>query len=171
MTTGARRGELCALRWWHVDLDTGTTELIAVGVDVRTVAGRLGHSGGGVTTLRVYAAWLAEADQRAAANLLARAPFRAGWGASRSERAMTAPKMPRERLAVELREQILSGVYPEGLGPQAGPDGRGAERPARIRATAHLARRLRFPACERSPRQAAAASNWHAFKRKRLTFV
>ena len=39
------------------------TELIAAGVDVRTVAGRLGHSGGGITTLRVYAAWLAEADQ------------------------------------------------------------------------------------------------------------
>ena len=32
------------------------TELIAGGVDVRTVAGRLGHGGGGTTTLRVYAA-------------------------------------------------------------------------------------------------------------------
>jgi site-specific recombinase XerD len=30
------------------------TELIAAGVDIRTVAGRLGHSGGGTTTLRVY---------------------------------------------------------------------------------------------------------------------
>jgi integrase len=30
------------------------TELIAAGVDVRTVAGRLGHSGGGSTTLRIY---------------------------------------------------------------------------------------------------------------------
>jgi integrase len=47
------------------------TELIAAGVDVRTVAGRLGHSGGGITTLRVYAAWLAEADQRASAGLAA----------------------------------------------------------------------------------------------------
>jgi hypothetical protein len=36
------------------------TELIAAGVDVRTVAGRLGHGGGGTTTLRVYAAWVAE---------------------------------------------------------------------------------------------------------------
>jgi integrase len=52
------------------------TELIAAGVDVRTVAGRLGHSGGGVTTLRVYAAWLAEADQRASTSLAARAPVR-----------------------------------------------------------------------------------------------
>ena len=32
------------------------TELIAAGVDVRTVAGRLGHSGGGTTTLRTYTA-------------------------------------------------------------------------------------------------------------------
>jgi len=30
------------------------TELIAAGVDIRTVAGRLGHGGGGATTLRVY---------------------------------------------------------------------------------------------------------------------
>lgn len=28
------------------------TELIAAGVDIRTIAGRLGHSGGGTTTLR-----------------------------------------------------------------------------------------------------------------------
>jgi integrase len=52
------------------------TELIAAGVDVRTVAGRLGHGGGGATTLRVYAAWVAEADQRAASTLSARMPPR-----------------------------------------------------------------------------------------------
>ncbi len=45
------------------------TELIGAGVDVRTVAGRLGHGGGGTTTLRVYAAWVAESDKRAAALL------------------------------------------------------------------------------------------------------
>ena len=50
------------------------TELIPAGVDVRTVAGRLGHGGGGTTTLRVYAAWVAEADQRAAQGLTARLP-------------------------------------------------------------------------------------------------
>lgn len=49
-------------------------ELIASGVDVRTVAGRLGHSGGGTTTLRVYSAWVAEADQRAAGSLAGRMP-------------------------------------------------------------------------------------------------
>ncbi|WP_279389646.1 tyrosine-type recombinase/integrase [Pseudonocardia endophytica] len=32
------------------------TELVAAGVDIRTVAGRLGHGSGGATTLRVYAA-------------------------------------------------------------------------------------------------------------------
>ncbi len=52
------------------------TELIAAGVDVRTVAGRLGHGGGGTTTLRVYAAWVAEADQRAALGLASRLPAR-----------------------------------------------------------------------------------------------
>jgi integrase len=36
------------------------TELIAAGVDVRTVAGRLGHAEGG-TTLAYYTAWLHEA--------------------------------------------------------------------------------------------------------------
>jgi integrase len=37
------------------------TELLNAGVNIRAVAGRLGHGGGGATTLRVYAAWLAEA--------------------------------------------------------------------------------------------------------------
>jgi integrase len=48
------------------------TELIAAGVDVRTIAGRLGHGGGGTTTLKVYAAFVNEADQRAAAALARR---------------------------------------------------------------------------------------------------
>ena len=42
------------------------TELLAAGVDLRTVAGRLGHAGGGATTLRVYAAWVSASDRRAA---------------------------------------------------------------------------------------------------------
>jgi integrase len=45
------------------------TELLTAGVDLRTVAGRLGHSGGGTTTLRIYAAWVSESDKRAAAIL------------------------------------------------------------------------------------------------------
>jgi integrase len=42
------------------------TELLTAGVDLRTVAGRLGHSGGGSTTLREYAAFVVESDRRAA---------------------------------------------------------------------------------------------------------
>ncbi|PKB30220.1 tyrosine-type recombinase/integrase [Pseudonocardia alni] len=92
------------------------TELIAAGVDVRTVAGRLGHSGGGVTTLRVYAAWVSEADQRAASGLGSRMPERpAGPGpGSEMERVRRDPRSARERLAVELLERIESGAVPVG---------------------------------------------------------
>jgi len=51
------------------------TELLSSGVDLRTVAGRLGH-GDGSTTLRVYAAWVSAADQRAAAVMAAKMPPR-----------------------------------------------------------------------------------------------
>ena len=65
-----RYTEMCA----HLGIDThlhelrhySATELLAAGVDLRTVAGRLGHSGGGATTLRVYAAWVSASDRRAA---------------------------------------------------------------------------------------------------------
>jgi integrase len=52
------------------------TELLTAGVDLRTVAGRLGHGGGGATTLRVYAAWVAAADRKAAEILGSRLPKR-----------------------------------------------------------------------------------------------
>jgi integrase len=42
------------------------TALLTAGVDLRTVAGRLGHGGGGSTTLREYAAFVAESDRHAA---------------------------------------------------------------------------------------------------------
>ena len=83
MSVSQRYGRLAA----RLGLDThlhslrhySATELIAAGVDIRTVAGRLGHSGGGVTTLRVYAAWLAEADQRAAGTARWLPPGRNRW--------------------------------------------------------------------------------------------
>ncbi|WP_246108037.1 site-specific integrase [Saccharothrix saharensis] len=53
------------------------TELLTAGVDLRTVAGRLGHGGGGATTLRVYAAWVAASDRKAAEILGSRMPKRA----------------------------------------------------------------------------------------------
>ena len=47
------------------------TELIAAGVDIRTVAGRLGHSGGGSTTLRTWAQTTARIrGGRSTANIL-----------------------------------------------------------------------------------------------------
>jgi len=59
------------------------TEMISSGIDVRTVAGRLGRGGGGVTTLRVYAAWVAESDKRAA-QLLSGRMIRPRSGAAES---------------------------------------------------------------------------------------
>ncbi|MET8681416.1 tyrosine-type recombinase/integrase [Streptomyces sp. NPDC004647] len=38
------------------------TEFLGSGADVRTVAGRVGHGGGGATTLTYYAAFLATSD-------------------------------------------------------------------------------------------------------------
>lgn len=79
------------------------TELIAAGVDVRAVAGRLGHCGGGTTTLRVYAAWLSESDQRAAGTLAARMPPRPV--------VTTRPNVessPYRFIAAEFREQIAA---------------------------------------------------------------
>jgi integrase len=45
--------------WKSIDLTAG-------GVDLRTVSGRIGHAGGGATTLRVYTHFLAAADRQAA---------------------------------------------------------------------------------------------------------
>ena len=84
------------------------TELIASGVDARTVAGRLGHGGGGTTTLRYYTAWVSESDQRAASTLTARMPSRPADPLPRR------PTHPYQRLAAVLREQIATGVFEPG---------------------------------------------------------
>lgn len=97
------------------------TELITAGVDVRTVAGRLGHGGGGTTTLRVYSAWVAETDQRAAGTLSARLPdlpvaiSEAGKLAPVTP-AVVAPEdeSPYKRIAQDLRGAIVSGVLAPG---------------------------------------------------------
>lgn len=83
-----------------------TTELIATGVDPRTVSGRLGHSGGGSTTLRVYSAWVSESDQRAAKSLTGRMPSRP---AVPKESAKTDPRWPYEIIASKIRNEILQG--------------------------------------------------------------
>jgi integrase len=91
------------------------TELIAAGVDIRTVAGRLGHGGGGTTTLRVYTGFVDEADQRAATTIPTRMPARpAAAPRSAAERAKTEPRHPYERVAAALRARIIAGTFSPG---------------------------------------------------------
>lgn len=90
------------------------TELIASGVDVRTVAGRLGHGGGGVTTLRTYTAWVSEADQRAATGLGAGMPQRP-TAADRDSRQRTEPRSPYEIVAADLARRIERGELAAGV--------------------------------------------------------
>ena len=97
---GLRSTRLHALRHYNA------TELIAAGVDVRTVAGRLGHSGGGATTLRVYAAWSGEADQRAASTMAGLMPAR--------DTGPRPPRSPYEKVAASLRDAIASGRWASG---------------------------------------------------------
>ena len=114
----------------HLGVDTtlhklrhySATELINAGVDIRTVAGRLGHGGGGATTLRVYAAWLSEADQRAAEQLAGRMPVRrravrAGPEASQDGAATARTETPADpyvQIADDVRGAIRIGVLKPG---------------------------------------------------------
>lgn len=67
-------GTFCRLRdrleLPHIHLHSArhlmATHSLTSGVDQRTVAGRLGHSGGGSVTMRVYAGFVPAADRRAA---------------------------------------------------------------------------------------------------------
>jgi DNA-binding transcriptional regulator YhcF (GntR family) len=90
------------------------TELISAGVDVRTVAGRLGHGGGGMTTLKVYAAWVSESDQRAATSLFDRLPARPDTAADAVSRRVGDADSTYLRIAAELRTQIATGELPVG---------------------------------------------------------
>jgi integrase len=90
------------------------TELISAGVDVRTVAGRLGHGGGGTTTLKVYAAWVSESDQRAATSLFARLPARPDAAVAPAPHRGSGGDAMYPRIATELRAQIASGELPLG---------------------------------------------------------
>lgn len=82
------------------------TELVAAGVDIRTVAGRLGHGSGGATTLKVYAAWVDEADRRAATTMATVLP--------RPRPTSSTPPSPYENIAEGLREQIRRGELKPG---------------------------------------------------------
>jgi integrase len=97
---GLRSTRLHSLRHYSA------TELIAAGVDVRTVAGRLGHGSGGATTLRTYAGWVSEADRKAAETISAIVP--------RPDSARRIPRSPYEQLAAGLRASIKDGQLPPG---------------------------------------------------------
>jgi integrase len=100
------------------------TELISGGVDVRTVAGRLGHGGGGVTTLRYYTAWVAEADQRASRALADRVPQLPSPAAQNGAPVLELPASdasaedddaaPYRRIAADLRGAIRIGAFRAG---------------------------------------------------------
>jgi hypothetical protein len=83
-------------------------------VDINTVAGRLGHGGGGTTTLKYYAGWVAEAEQRAAISLGARMPERNWTEPTAAERVQANPRSPYEIVACAVRQAILAGQYADG---------------------------------------------------------
>jgi len=82
------------------------TQLVTAGVDIRTVAGRLGHGSGGATTLKVYAAWSDKADRLAAGTMAELMPIRVP-----KERTRDAPY---RRIAAELREAMRTGTMRSG---------------------------------------------------------
>jgi integrase len=122
-SVGQRYARMCARLGWDMNLHQlrhySATELIGAGVDIRTVAGRLGHGGGGSTTLRVYSAWLSEVDQRAAGTLAGRMPaLPAGVGQDQAlipaQRAVTEASAPYLRIAADLRAAIACGALKPG---------------------------------------------------------
>jgi len=98
------------------------TELLNAGVNIRAVAGRLGHGGGGATTLRVYTAWLAEADQRAAPAPAGRMPERPATAidgtsapvGDRGDQDQAVASGPYVQIARDLRGAIRCGAFRVG---------------------------------------------------------
>lgn len=83
--------------------------------------GRLGHGGGGTTTLRVYSAWVAEADQRAASSLAARMPVLPATATGNGTSALPVATdtedsgdSPYRRIAADLRAAIRCGALGVG---------------------------------------------------------
>ncbi len=122
-SVGQRYERMCARLGWDMNIHQlrhySATELIGAGVDVRTVAGRLGHGGGGTTTLKVYSAWLSEADQRAAGSLADRLP--ALPAGADQDAVLPAPRRsaaqeasPYLRIAAELRAAMNCGALRPG---------------------------------------------------------
>jgi integrase len=121
-SVGQRYIRMCARLGWDMNIHQlrhySATELIAAGVDVRTVAGRMGYGGGGATTLRVYSAWLSEADQRAAGSLAVRMPAPPVSIDRAGELTVAAvadeDASPYQRIAEDLRAAIRCGLLKPG---------------------------------------------------------
>jgi hypothetical protein len=131
-TVTQRYSRMCKRLGWDMHIHQlrhySATELIAAGVDVRTVADRLGHGGGGTTTLRVYSAWVAEADQRASATLASRMPESAIPASMSGKPAISPASHDRkalppgsyELIVADLRAAIRCGaIEPQGPFPTA----------------------------------------------------
>ena len=86
------------------------SQLLAGGFDLRNTAARLGHSGGGATTLRHYADPVPEVDQRAAAYL---AELTAGSAAQSSGRHCSTLGLPQLRW----RRTAVHRVVRDAAGP------------------------------------------------------
>jgi hypothetical protein len=99
-TVGLRSTRLHALRHFSA------SQLVTAGVDLRTVAGRLGHGSGGATTLRTYAAWSTEADRRAASTIAGIVPV--------PDPSKREPRAAYEVLAARLIADIESGKLKPG---------------------------------------------------------
>jgi integrase len=127
-TMTRRFTRMCAALGYDIHLHQlrhySATELISGGVDVRIVAGRLGHGGGGVTTLRYYTAWVAEADQRASRALADRVPQLPSPVAQHGAPVLELPaplalaedgdSAPYRRIAADLRGAIRIGALKPG---------------------------------------------------------
>ena len=119
-----RYSRMCARLGWDMHIHQlrhySATELISAGVDVRTVAGRLGHGGGGSTTLRVYSAWVSESDQKAAGMFTVRMPALPVEFAETPKQLSTEPAVrinphsPYEQIAADLRGAIMCGAFRAG---------------------------------------------------------
>jgi hypothetical protein len=118
-----RYAKMCSRLGWDMNLHQlrhySATELVAAGVDLRTIAGRLGHGGGGVTTLRVYSAWMPEADSRAATTLGSRLPVPQGLSQATRARAIASgdpadESSPYRQIAADLLGAIQCGALAEG---------------------------------------------------------
>lgn len=97
------------------------TELINAGYNVRAAAGRLGHSGGGTTTLRVDTAWWSEAEQRQAGVTPTRLPVRPPKVPGKESSAPEVPSssdedlQPYQRIAADLRGPSMLASSPPAI--------------------------------------------------------